>query len=88
MTFTRVRIRWAKKLLHAKYFVVLTDTEAVIAIDGADPESFTDQLALQSQAAEVQMFYEKLAQLAEDHTKALAKFNGRSNATTKRKKAK
>ena len=87
MSFYRIKVRWAKKLLHAKYFVVLTDKESAIAIDGADPDSFVDHLALESQAAEVQMFYEKIAELVKTHNKALAKFQGSKNVTTNRKKA-
>lgn len=73
MSFTSIKIKWAQKLLKAKFFVVLTDKEAVIAIDGADPRSFTDLMALSSQTAEIEMFLDKLMLLSKDHKAAVDK---------------
>lgn len=91
MRFTTIKARWAKKILRAKYFVVLTDKESVIAIDGADPDSFTDLLGLSSQQAEIEMFYNKLGSLVKDHKLAIDKLTGvqdvkkgRSTTSTKR----
>jgi len=80
-----VRVRWARKLLGAKYFVVLTDKESVIALAGVNPESFTDALALASQSAEIEMFYNSLGDLMKDHKKALNKLNRMNNATINRR---
>jgi hypothetical protein len=78
-----IKLRWAKKLLRAKYFVVLTDKESVIAFAGVDPENFTDILALTSQAAEVEMFYEALGELTKDHKKAIERLENASKDTRK-----
>lgn len=82
MTFTKVKIKWAKKLLGAKYFVVMTDKESAIALDGADPESFTDYMALTAQAAEVDEFYLRLGELVKRHQKAVKQFTGDTSAKT------
>lgn len=77
MKFTAIRIKWAKKLLGAKYFVVLTDKESAIALDGAKPDSFTDILALSAQAAEVNKFYEMLGELVKQHEAAVEELIGK-----------
>lgn len=76
MSFKTIKIRWASKLLKSKMFVILTEKESCIAIDGADPFSFTDALALAAQAAELEMFHESLGNLVKDHRNALAKLSG------------
>lgn len=63
----RLRLRWAKKLLHAKYFVAMTDKEAMIALDAADPNEMHDAVALAAQAAELRAFYDKLGALLHQH---------------------
>lgn len=79
MSFKTVKLRWAKKLLKAKMFVVMTEKESAIAIDGADPYTFTDALALAAQAAELEMFHSSLGELIRDHQRALANISKESN---------
>lgn len=67
------KLRWAKKLMRARYYVVLTDKEAVIAMDGVNPKSMNDIVALQAQAAEIEEFSRKLHKLAQDHEKIVGK---------------
>lgn len=67
---------WAKRLLRAKFFVVMTEKESAIMFDGANPDEFTDLLALTSQAAELELFKEKLQELIDAHTEASAKLTG------------
>lgn len=87
MATTRiVKLRWAKKLAQAKFFVVLTDKESVIALDGVDPNSFTDILALQAQSAELDSFMEALQELKAEHERKLDELEGGPRATTRRKK--
>lgn len=64
------KARWANKLMRAKYFVVLTDKESVIALEGLNPEVFDDILALQAQGAALADFHSKLGVLVKDHDKA------------------
>lgn len=90
MSFKTAKLKWAKKLLRAKMFVVMTEKESAIAIDGADPYSFTDAIALAAQAAELEMFQQSLAGLLKQHQDALKKLSGDSNvkkSTTTRRKA-
>lgn len=82
MTYRQARILWAKRLLRAKYFVVMTDKESAIAFDGTDPDDFQDQLALRSQTAEIELFYEQLGDLVKRHQEAVSKAMGDSGATT------
>lgn len=86
MNFNRVKIRWAKKLLQSKFFVLLTDKSSVIALDGVEPDSFNDQMALNAQSAELQAFKTSLTDLITEHDDALAKMRGYGK--TKSKKAK
>lgn len=71
MNYKATRLKWARKLLRAKYFVILTDKESVIAISGVDPSQFTDAMALAAQTAELVMFRDKLEELIVQHNKAL-----------------
>lgn len=87
-----VKLRWARKILGAKFFVVLTDREGVIALDGADPNQILDVVALTAQSAELQDFADKLSMVIKDHDRAIRKLNGLSDkpkrstrATTKRR---
>lgn len=63
----RLRLQWAKRLIGARYFIAMTDTEAVIALDAADPDTITDIVALTAQAAELEAFYDKLGELINRH---------------------
>jgi hypothetical protein len=83
-----VKLRWANKLAQAKFFVILTDKEAVIALDGVNPDSFEDTLALQTQSAEIEDFIEKLQELKAEHDKKLEELQGGKSATAPRTKAK
>ena len=80
MSFKTAKLKWAKKLLRAKMFVVMTEKESAIAIDGADPYSFTDAIALAAQAAELEMFQQSLAGLLKQHQDALKKLSGDDDA--------
>lgn len=85
MNFRMVKIKWARKLLKAKMFVIMTEKESAIAVDGADPYSFTDAVALAAQSAELEMFHESLGKLIADHKDALNKLGGVSNEPTTQK---
>lgn len=76
MSFKTLKFKWARKLLKAKMFVVMTEKESAIAVDGADPYSFTDAIALAAQSAELEMFNESLSKLVADHKDALEKLGG------------
>jgi hypothetical protein len=88
---------WAKKLLRARYFVVMTDKESAIAFDGFNPDDFNDVLALHAQTVEVEIFYQRLGELVKQHQSAVNKLRGgpaekrtntsKSKKTTKTTKA-
>lgn len=85
-----LRLRWAKKLLRAKYFVVMTDTQAMIALDAADPNELHDVVALAAQSAELQAFYDKLGELIHQHSiilRALSKETDEKPNTATRARA-
>lgn len=73
MNYRVVKAKWAKRLLQAKFFVVMTDTHSAILFEGVDPESITDRTALEAQAAEIEYFYGELGLLVKRHQKAVAK---------------
>lgn len=79
MSYKTVRFKWARKVLKAKMFVVLTEKESCIAIDGADPFSLTDSLALAAQTAELEMFRDSLNNTIRDHKLALDRLSGVTN---------
>lgn len=91
MSFKSLKLRWARKLLRAKYFVVMTDTESAIAFEGVNPNSFTDEIALRAQATELQQFYTQLGTLVGEHEEALKKLTGgnrgKSSNVNRNKKA-
>jgi len=84
-----IKMRWARKLMQAKYFVLLTDSEAVIALDGVEPELMLDAISLEAQSAELKEFRRRIDILIKDHNRALANFRKvtrSKRATTNRKK--
>lgn len=70
----KLRLQWAKRLIGARYFIAMTNREAVIALDAADPATITDIVALTAQAAELEMFYDKLGELIQQHNGILASY--------------
>lgn len=69
MTFRNAKIAWARKILRAKYFVVLTDKEGVIAFEGVDPKNINDIIAISAQSAELKLFRKELDDLIKRHDK-------------------
>lgn len=84
MTFTAVKLKWAKRVLQSKYFVILTDKHSVIALQDANPDTFTDRMALAAQAGEVREFHSRLGALIKRHDAALEKLSVTSTNPTKR----
>lgn len=78
----KLRLRWAKRLIGAKYFVAMTDSEAVIALDAADPNDIMDVVALAAQAAELELFHEKLGLLLKEHKYILKAHEKEQHAKT------
>lgn len=82
----RLRLKWAKRLIGARYFIAMTDREAVIALDAADPDTITDTVALTAQAAELEAFYDKLGELIKRHRDILREYarlqKGKNEKTT------
>lgn len=68
-------IKWAAKLLTTRNFVVLTDTESVINLEGIDPQSFKDVLALTAQMRALKIFGSKIDSLVKEHQKRIAILN-------------
>lgn len=73
MSFRTAKLKWAKRLLRAKYFVVLTNDAAIIALDGADPDKLDDFLVLRAQTSELIEFHTELGALIERHQAAVEK---------------
>lgn len=85
MSFRTIKLAWARKLMRAKYFVILTDKESVIALDGVNPHSFQDMVALAAQTAEVEEFYRKLGDLARVHRSAVRQLEEISGGVKRQK---
>lgn len=81
-------VKWANKVLKARHFIVLTDKESVIAIDGMDPNSMNDLLALQAQAASIKDFQDMLNELQQRHKVRVAELNALTGITKGGKSAK
>lgn len=80
----RIKARWASKIMRSKYFVVLTDKEAGMYLEGANPEDMNDQIALAAQVTELKDFSDRLKTLITDHNVILRKLGvrGMKNAIT------
>jgi hypothetical protein len=63
----RKHIKWAWKLLRSRNFIVVTDTEGVVNVEVADNPQFEDMMVLTQQAVALQMFQDKLEELAKQH---------------------
>lgn len=82
-----LKAKWCRKLMRAKYFVLLTDKESVIALEGADPNSMVDVVNLEAQKAELSLFRSKMKTLVKDHEEAITNLSKKRSkrATTSRK---
>lgn len=77
----RLNVKWANKVLRAKHFVVLTDTESYIAMEGMDPNSMDDMLVLQAQQASIDQFMDALKTLNDQHKKRIQRLGGKVGIT-------
>lgn len=88
---TKLRTKWAKKLLTSKHFVILTDKESVIYFNGLQPDSFDDVLMLTAQAASLEDFRERIVAMQKEHERVAREvFNAdlsRGGKSAKTKKA-
>lgn len=82
-----IALRWAKKLMRAQHFMAMTEREAVMYLDGVDPNSFNDLLMLQAQSASIKQFQTELADLLKAHDKRAAEL-GASTGITETKRVK
>lgn len=80
MGYNLVRLRWAYRILRAKYFVVSTDKASVLVLDAVDPHRESNRLSLEAQSQELTMFLESLTKFIKDHEKAVKKILGRKYA--------
>lgn len=69
--FTKVKIQWARRLVRSKYFVVLTDKGAAIGLDGVDPFSLDDTVAIKAQQQEIRKFHRELTRVIKEHDQAI-----------------
>lgn len=74
----RLKMRWAKKILTTTSFIVVTDTESVIAIAGLDPAKASSAEVLQAQIREIQRFRGLLNELERTHQTSLQVLKNRS----------
>lgn len=83
-----LRLRWAKKILRAKNFVVVTDKESVIALEGVNPDNLNDHIMLAEQSASIDSFKAMLDNLQRKHNKRLEEISNDASErkTTKPKK--
>lgn len=84
----RLNLKWAAKLTASKSFVVLTDKESVIALEGIDPNKLSDMLVLQAQQASIDAFLKDLTALKKAHERRVEELGGRVGVTKKRATAK
>lgn len=80
MAIRRIKAKWAAKLLRARYFVLLTDTESAICLSAVDPNSIDDTLSLVAQTASIHSFIEKLQEFEKEHNRALQRLTKRTHA--------
>lgn len=80
-----VQLRWARKILKAKHFIVLTDSEGIIALQGVDPHNLHDVIMLEEQAATISGFMERLKDLKREHDEAIANIMEVSDRESKKK---
>lgn len=76
-----VNLKWANRILRSKNFVVLTDKESVIYLDGIDPDSMSDLITLTAQASSLQVFTDRLQQLQKRHEKKIIELSGSVEVT-------
>jgi hypothetical protein len=84
----RLSLTWARKLLKAKSFVVCTDTESFIAMEGINPNNLNDMLVLQAQQASIDSFISDLEALRELHQQRVRELGGQVGVTREKSSAK
>jgi hypothetical protein len=84
----RLNLKWARKLMKAKTFVVCTETESFIAIEGINPNNLNDMLTLQAQQASIDSFITDLEGLREAHQRKVQELGGQVGITREEASAK
>jgi len=83
-------LRWSRRVLFSRNFLVVTDEEAALFLDINNPKKLTSIVTLQYQSATLKMFSNRLQSLMREHDKALEKLRKRetkrSQADTKSRK--
>lgn len=57
---TKVKAKWAKKLIKSKSFLVVTDTESAMYLEDVNSDSIVDQITFVQQKIAVESFIEAL----------------------------
>lgn len=80
------KLKWANKVLRAKNFVVLTDKESIIAVEGVKPMSLNDLVMLSEQAAAIENFIFMLKDLQAEHEDRVKQLMEELNGKPKKKR--
>lgn len=84
MTFNKAKLLWAKRLMRARFFVVLTDTGSAIGLRGVNPESIEDVVALKAQQAEIKRYAVQLQEVIDKHDRAINELTNNKRASSKK----
>lgn len=79
-----LNLKWAAKLMASKSFVLLTDKESFIAMEGIDPNRLNDMLILQAQQASIDKFIEDLQLLRKAHERRVKQLGGKVGISRKK----
>ena len=88
MNTTKIKAKWAGKLLRSKHFVVITDTEATILAEHTNAANFDDLLSASAQLASLRKFHIALGHAVKDFEVGMNKKFGLEKPKTLGKNAK
>ena len=71
MKLNQAKALLVRKLLTAKYFILITEKEAFMQLRGANPKKVKDFLALLEQRASLALFQQQVEETITEHDKAL-----------------
>lgn len=77
----KINLRWARKIMKSRNFVIMTDTESVIFLDGIDPNSMDNLVMLAAQASSLDDFIARLKEVAKHHEARATEITGKTGIT-------
>lgn len=82
MKYSKLKLKWAKRIIGARQLVVLTDKSSVIMLEGLDPDKLQDVTVLRAQSAELRHYHTMLGSLIRRHDLVIKRLTAKKSVRT------